>query len=332
MSTIQDVAKAAGVSVATVSRVFNNPEQVAPRTRERVREAIRAMHYQPNLLGRNLRRSETRIVLVLLQYISNPFYSQVVRGMEDAAHEAGYQVMLCDTNLDIERERVYIHMLKTRLVDGIIFTGPVIGGGELTELSALYPVVQCCEYLEDAPGVPSVSVDDEAAAAEAVGYLLSLGHRRIGMVTGVTGQHSPGRREIGYAKALAGAGIGADPDLMCREAYSYRGGIQACRALMALCDPPTAIFTVSDTMAIGCIHEAKKMGLAVPGDVAVMGFDDTGIASVYDPPLSSVGQPRYELGRRAMEIMLSRMGGEEMTGRVYMPHCLKVRASTEKTG
>lgn len=328
MPTIQDVAEAAGVSVATVSRVINNPERVAPETRKKVEDVIRALHYQPNLLGRNLRRSETRLVLVLLQSIANPFYSRVIRGMEDAAHAAGYQVMLCNTDTEASRERIYIHMLATRLADGLIFTGPAITGKEMTELSAYFPIVQCCEYLEDAPGVPSVSVDDEAAAREAAAHLLSLGHRRIGMVTGHSGRHSAGRREAGYRTALTQAGIDADGTLLCRETYGYHGGMRACHTLMERADRPTAVFTVSDTMAVGLIHEAKQMGLMVPGDMAVMGFDDTGIAAVYDPPLSSVAQPRYELGHAAMGMLLSRMAGERVTDRVYLPHRLQVRAST----
>jgi len=328
MVTIQDVAKAAGVSVATVSRVLNNHPSVSDKTRAKVQKAIDQLNYQPNLLGRNLRRSETKMILVLLQNIANPFYSKIVKGIEDVGYKNGYHIMICNTDSDPEKENVYLKLLKNRLVDGVVFMAPVISDEELTEIGKNYCVVQCCEYKECAD-VSSVSIDNEDAAYRATQHLIEQGHRRIGMINGNSGVISEIQREKGYKKALLEAGIDIDPQLITYESYGYRGGQRAAKYFLSIDKKPTAIFAVSDTMAIGAIKEIKGKGLSVPKDMAIVGFDDTAIASMYDPPLTTVAQPRYDLGRVTMEIMLERIKNNKVTSkRVFLEHKLIIREST----
>lgn len=328
MITIQDVAKAAGVSVATVSRVLNNHPSVSEKTREKVQRTIDQLNYQPNLLGRNLRRSETKMILVLLQNIANPFYSKIVKGMEDVGYKNGYHIMICNTDSDPIKENAYLKLLKNRLVDGVVFMAPVISDEELTEISKNYCVVQCCEYKEFA-GVSSVSIDNEAAAYKATQHLISQGHRRIGLINGNSGIISESQREKGYKRALQEAGIEIDSQLIMYDSYGYRGGQRAAKYFLSIDKRPTAIFAVSDIIAIGAIKEIKEKGLSVPKDMAVVGFDDTGIASMYDPPLTTVAQPRYDLGRVTMEIMLERIRNNEAESkRVFLEHSLIIREST----
>jgi len=328
MVTIQDVAKAAGVSVATVSRVLNNHPSVSEKTRKKVQKVIEELNYQPNLLGRNLRRSETKMILVLLQNIANPFYSKVIKGIEDVGHRNGYYITICNTDSDPDKENVYLKLLKNRLVDGVIFLAPIISDEELTEIGKNYSVVQCCEYKELAE-VSSVSIDNEAAAYKATQHLINQGHKRIGMINGISGFISETLREKGYKRALQEAGIQIDPGLIIKESYGYKGGQRAAKYFLSIEKRPTAIFAVSDIIAIGAIKEIKDNGLSVPDDIAVVGFDDTGIASMYDPPLTTVAQPRYDLGRVAMEIMLERIKNNEAESRrVFLEHNLIIREST----
>lgn len=308
-STIQDVAKAAGVSVATVSRVINNSTSVSAGTKELVLGAVKRLDYRPNLLGRNLRRTETRLILVLLPNISNPYYSRLVKGIEDVGHRNGYNVMLCNTDSDPGREKLYLDLLKNRLADGVIFMAPSLGRNELTETGKSFPVVQCSEYKEGAR-VSHVSIDNSAAAQKAVKHLLALGHRRIGMISCDNDFLSTAHREEGYRKALLDVGIKPEEELVRDGDYSFKSGLRAAGQLLSLRDRPTAVFCISDLMAVGAIRAAKDNGLRVPEDFAVVGFDNISLASMYDPMLTTISQPKYDLGATAMELLLRQIRGE----------------------
>lgn len=330
MSTIQDVARLAGVSVATVSRVLNNSSSVTGKTKETVLEAIKKLDYQPNLLGRNLRRAETRMVLVLLPNISNPFYPGVVKGIEDVAHKNGFNIMLCNTDSDRSREKICLEMLKNRLSDGVVFMAPELDKTELTDIGRDFPVVQCCEYKEGAV-VSHVSIDNTAAAYKAVKHLLGLGHRRIGMISSNNSFLSTIQRESGYRKALEEAGISFDADLVKYGDYSFISGLRAANQLLSSKDKPTALFAISDIMAIGALRAVKENGLKVPDDIAVIGFDNISFSSMYDPPLTTISQPRYDIGCVAMELLLKQIRGELKNPRdVVLEYELVIRESTVK--
>jgi LacI family repressor for deo operon, udp, cdd, tsx, nupC, and nupG len=328
MATIRDVADRAGVSIATVSRVLNKQESVSPATRSRVEKAIAELNYQPNYLGRNLRRSETRIILVILQSISNPFYSKVVEGIEDIGHKNGYNIMICNNDSDSDRERSYLEMVVNRLVDGVILMEPEVEGRELSEIGKSFPIVQCCEYKENAD-IPHISIDNLAAGYTATNHLINLGHRRIGLISGYNRLLSAVQREEGYRRALDDAGLEFDPELVKYSSYGYSGGEMAAREFIRMKSRPTAIFAISDISAIGAVRAIKGADLRIPDDMAVVGFDNTSIASVYDPGISTVSQPRYELGRRAMEVLLDLIKGEQVSSNsLFLEHQLIVREST----
>lgn len=329
MSKIKDVARLAGVSVATVSRVINDSDAVHDTTRQKVLDAIKELGYRPNLLGRHLRRTETRLVLVLLPTISNPFYSRIVLGIEDVAHKNGYSIMLCNTDSDIKREKVYLGLLRNRLADGVIFLAPEIESEELSEIAGKFPVVQCCEYKEGAM-VSHVSIDNYSAACKAVRHLIDLGHKRIGMISCGNGFLSTKERERAYRQVLEENGIPFDPALLRYGDYGFKSGLRNALQLLSLPDRPTAVFCISDMMGIGTIKAAFEKGLRVPEDLAVCGFDDIGYANMYEPPLTTIAQPKYDLGCTAMELLLKHIkeGGSAEPEDIYLEHELVIRKST----
>jgi len=330
MATIQDVAKTAGVSVATVSRVLNNNGPVSQSARDCVLRAIKELDYQPNLLGRNLRRTETKMLLVLLPNIANPFYSRIVKGIEDVGRKNGYNILLCNTDSDRGREMAYLDLLKNRLADGVIFMAPELESGELSEIGARFPVVQCCEYKEGAR-VSHVSIDNFSAAYMAVRHLIDQGHSKIGLISCKNGFMSTQQREKAYRKALEDAGIGYSAKLVRYGDYGFKSGLRAAKQLLSIEEKPTAIFAISDVMAIGAIRAVKEQGLKVPDDVAVMGFDNIDFASMCDPALTTVSQPKYDLGCVAMELMLRQIKEEIKEPQdVFLEHELIMRESTIK--
>lgn len=327
MPTIQEVAKKSGVSVATVSRVLNNSESVALATREKVQAIIDQLNYNPNLLGRNLRRSETRMILVLLQNIGNPFYSKVVKGMEDLAHENSYNVLICNTNTDIQLEKVYLDFLRNKLVDGVIFTSPAMSNKELTRLAKEYPVVVCNEYKEGIEA-PVVTIDNEAAGYDAVSHLIKLGHKKIGLIS-VGNVGSSYDRIQGYKRAMREAGLQIDEDYIVYHTFSYKGGMRGIKQLLQLKEPPTAVFCISDLIAVGAIKELKSRGIKVPDNIAVVGFDNNSIAPMYEPSITTIAQPRYDIGKKTMDIMLKRIKGITPSNLIIkMEHELIIRDSS----
>ncbi len=330
MSTIQDVARLAGVSVATISRVLNNSSSVADKTRENVLEVIKKLDYQPNLLGRNLRRMESKMILVLLPSISNPFYSLIVKGIEDVAHKSGYNVMLCNTDSNQTREKIYMELLKNRLADGVIFMAPELNKSELSEIGLKFPVVQCCEYKEGA-NVPHVSVDNRSAAYKAVKYLISLGHTRVAMISCDNNFLSTIHREQGYRTALVDSNIELEPELIVYGDYSFTSGEMNTTQLLLMKQRPTAIFAISDIMAIGAIKAAKEQGLKVPEDLSIIGFDNIDMAYMCDPMLTTISQPKYEIGCKTMELLMEQIhGGLRVHKNLVLEYELIIRDSAKQ--
>ncbi|MCI8406345.1 MAG: LacI family transcriptional regulator [Oscillospiraceae bacterium] len=330
MATIKDVAKQAGVSVATVSRVLNREGNVQPATEKRVREAIEALHYSPNLLGRNLRRNETRKILVLLDTISNQFYSRVVRGIEECAREQGYAVMICMTHGDPRVEAGFLQLLKTRLVDGAVFLTSAAEGAELARELEGVRVVQACEPQESFP-TPSVSIDNQRAGYEAARYLMEMGHREIAFLGAGERFASSVRRREGVLSALREAGLPVRPEWIIEEGFSVRAGQRAARRLLALGTLPEAVFCVADSMAAGVIQEFARNGVDVPGDVSVMGFDNTQLSEVYQPSITTTRQPQYEIGWQAMSLLLRLFAGESIPPeQIFLPHEIIERESVRR--
>lgn len=328
LTTIQDVAEKAGVSVATVSRVMNNSERVLESTRAKVLKVMTELDYKPNHLGRNLRKMKTNTILVLLPSISNPFYSGVVKGIEDVAKSELYNVLLCNTDSSYEREASYIHLLENRTADGVIFMETAMPTDELSVLTKKHPIVQCSEY-KTGTTVPSVSIDNKAAAREIVNYLIQKGRRRIGLITCDNQLISTKDRFEGYKQALFETGIPYDRDLILMGNYTFRSGYDAAKKIHEMQDPPDAVFAISDVMAIGLMNGLKKQGFNIPEDILVAGFDNISFAIMSDPALTTIEQPRYDLGAEAMRLLLSILKKEMISyENVILKHKLIIREST----
>lgn len=340
LATIKDVAALAGVSVATVSRVINGDDVVLSSTKEQVLKAISALNYSPNLLGRNLRRLETKKILVMLNTISNQFYSRVVKGIEECARNDGYTVMVCMTHGDKELEKEFFTLLRTRLVDGAVFLTAETNGDILTGMLNGLPVVQACEPKTDFL-TPSVSIDNEKAAYEAVLYLLKNGHKKIAYF-GATGIYSSSTlREKGYKKAILENCGELNESLILSEGFSFNSGIRAAKKLMQndKANFPTAVFCVSDSCAAGAIKTFFEHGIKTPQDISVMGFDDTQISQIYIPSITTTRQPQYELGYTAMNLLLERIKANskaELKANIFkniiLPHEIVIRDSVRKIG
>ena len=286
IATIRDVAERAGVSVATVSRLLNGEGSVRASTAARVRAAIEELRYTPNLLGRNLRQGATHKIIVLLNTLSNQFYSRVVKGIEEAARKRSYTVMVCMTHGDRELEESYLNLLKNRLVDGAVLLSVEQDGGVLSKALAGFPAVQACEP-QAGFDAPSVSIDNEQAAYEAACYLLDKGHRRIAFCGAGSIYPSSRQREAGFRRALAERALPLPPEWVLDEGFSVNAGRRAAQCLLALGELPTAMFCISDSAAAGAIRAFGERGVAVPRDLSVMGFDNTQISEVFAPSITT---------------------------------------------
>ncbi len=327
MATIQDVARKAGVSVATVSRVLNNQNVVAKETAIKVEKAINELNYEPSVLGRNLRTSESRLILVLIPSIANPFYTEIIKGLEDTAIEQDYNILLCETGSNPKRESIYINLVRNRLADGVISMDPAVDKVRLTELAKKYPVVQCSEY--DKFGTISyVTIDSELAAYQAVRYLIQIGHKRIGLINSDNKYLYARDRYEGYIKALNEFDIPINTDWIYNvESVRFQDGQQAMRRLLNHPDRPTAIFADSDVLAIGALKEINSNGLNVPKDIALVGFDNIDFSNMTYPTLTTISQPMYKMGIASANMIIQKIRGKKV-GNVILDHELVIREST----
>lgn len=331
MNTIADVAKEAGVSVATVSRVINKNGSISAKSVEKVNLAIARLNYQPNVWGRRLRRQESRMILIFVPNIRNPFYASIVSGIEDTLRMSNYGTMLCITNGDKNRELEFTELLYNGQADGVVTLCTDKDDMEVRKLAEDVPVVQCCEFCIEAD-IAHVSIDNFAAAQQMMQYLISLGHTKIGFVGSINQFISSQDRQKGYEQALKEAGIPIRKEYMAyadRE-YSFQSGIQAGKSLLSLEDRPTAIFCISDVLALGVIRAAKNLGVGVCEELSVVGFDDVEYATMLNPMLTTVSQPRYSLGKTSAQILLKQIETGETGSETYLEHKLILRDSTAK--
>lgn len=328
MPTIIEVAALAGVSTATVSRVLSQPERVSTQTRERVLEVVQSVGYMPNVAARTLRTLRAAKILLTVPDISNPFFASVIRGAEEAARDAAYSVVVGDTRHDAQVEDQYAEMLSRREVDGLIFLGhrlPESLRPLLARQGASAPIVNGCEYSPDI-GVPSVHIDNAAAGEDAVEHLIGLGHRNIGVITGPPISPLTRDRLAGAMRAAERHGL-RDRLLVRSGDYSAPSGFAQASDLLA--QRVTAIFCFSDEMAIGAISAISQAGLSCPEDVSVVGFDDLPLARFFQPALTTIAQPKGQIGRQAVELLVNILrGAENSTRQITLPHELIVRRST----
>lgn len=326
---IKDIAGLAETSVATVSRVINCDERVAEKTRQRVLEVIAATGYKPDLVGRALRGANKGTILVALPTIANPFFSSVIEGVEHRAATSNYDMLLCITHRDYDTEKRYLDLLKTNQVGGAILFTSSLPDDELEAVAAKYPIVQYGTENRGLPHMSLVCIDDYAASREAVNYLVKLGHRSIAIMVGPYQRPYETTRQSGYEAALREAGIAVSKQYIAHSDYNHFEAHDACKRLMALREPPTALFCCSDLMALGAVKYLVESDLVPGRDVDVIGFDGTYLSEVSTPAITCVEQPRYEMGKASFDLLLERITDNKgIAKKVIMPHSLVVRQST----
>jgi LacI family transcriptional regulator len=330
MTTIREVAESAGVSYATVSHVINNTRLVSPETRERVLAAMAELNYRPNALARSLRQGKTNTIGLVLPDSANPFFAEISRCIEDETFKKGYSVFLCNTELDIQRELFYVDVLSKKQVDGIIF---VAAGDQADSLDFLVsrnmPVVMIDR---DVPNVEvdAVLTDHRLGGYLATRHLLELGHTRIACIAGPSSITPSAERIIGYRKALEEAGLPYDEKLVLRGDYHAQSGMDITHTILRMDPRPTAIFALNDLMALGALRAAAEAGCSVPTDLAVVGYDDLELSHFTNPPLTTIAQPKTEIGAQAVDLLVDRMSRKDRPpSRVVLPPELIVRRSTQ---
>ncbi len=304
-ATIYHVAKVAGVSTATVSRALNGTAVVAEPTRRRILQAVRDLGYGPNSIARSLKTGTTKTIGLILPDITNPFFPELVKGVQLLADERTYALLLSQTGGAPDVEERYLDLLvQGRAVDGILLVGMTLRGARLARFGALGIPSVSLDRNVNLPGMALVHLDNRTGGRHATEHLLSLGHRVIAHIGGPASLTVSQEREQGYADALRSAGVRPDGKLVVEGDFTEEGGRKACLELLDAGARPTATFAANDLMAIGAMAALKERGVAVPQDLSVVGFDDIHLAAYTSPALTTVHQPTYEMGRRAAEILI----------------------------
>ena len=335
MSTINDVAKLAGVSAMTVSRVINNSGYIGRETRSRVEAAIAELAYVPNAVGRQLRSKRTNMLALVLSDIMSPFFTTIARGVEDVARAQGFSVMFCNTDESEAEEARYLLMLVQRQVDGVLLVPASTSGKSLRLLSSHHMPVVVLDRRIQSRQIDSVRSDSEAGAYTLTQHLIGLGHRRIAVLTGRRSVSTSIDRVAGYCRAMLDAGLELDDGLVRYGEYNYGeynqvDGNRMAQEVLAADPRPTAIFAANNFIAFGAMRSLRDAGLRVPEDISIVAFDDLPAAWLSDPYLTVVDQPAYEIGRRGAELLLSRVDGTVSgPGReVVLPSALITRRSS----
>ncbi|WP_262690183.1 LacI family DNA-binding transcriptional regulator [Kordiimonas aestuarii] len=329
MANIRAVSKLAGVSVATVSRALRTPDVVSEETRKKVIEAVKETGYKPNMMARNFRSKKSYSIMVLVPDISNPFFSMVISGIQQAAKKSGYSVLLGNTMGEVETERELAHLLHTNQTDGIIqLSSRFPLAPEDCEEGRTPPVINCCECVDD-DSMPTVTLDNVGASRAMTDHLFGLGHKRIAVISGPKGSPLTVARLAGCQAAMKAANIPFDPALVAEGDYSMASGARAAEALLCNSLRPTAIVCFNDEMAIGAMQQIRKAGLSVPGDISITGFDNLTFAAYTEPPLTTICQPSEAFGEKAVEVLFDIIEDRAMPVRhLTLPYELVVREST----
>ncbi|KWX73420.1 LacI family transcriptional regulator [Paenibacillus riograndensis] len=324
--TIKDVAQKANVSIATVSRVLNNLTGYSDKTKQKVNQAIKELGYQPNAIARGLINKRTQTIGVMFPKVSSAFSSDLLHGIDEFAHDSNYSVVVCNTDNDGKRTMKYLQLLREKQVDGIIFSSEVLSKEYYEVLESMKIPVVLVSSQTDFAKVPYVKVDDYQAVYDAIQFLISKGHRKIAMISGTKGDPIAGTPRVqGYRKALEANGIAFDSSRLVYGDFSFESGSRAMEALLRKAGEVTAVFAASDEMAIGALSAALKHGLNVPEDISIMGYDDLKPAQMVTPPLTTVRQPLYEMGKIASEKLIGMIETGEIAANRVMAHSIVER-------
>jgi LacI family transcriptional regulator len=330
MVSIREVARTAGVSVTTVSHALNRTRFVSDDTRSRIEQAVRSLGYVPSAVARSLKHNATRTLGVLVPNSSNPYFAEIIRSVERHCHTEGYNLVLCNSDDDIQRQAVHLRVLAERRVDGLVL---VAAGDDAHVSEALaelpLPVVLVDREIDGAGNADLVECDHAGGAELATRHLLELGHTRTVCIGGPKSLRPSQQREAGWRRALAAAGQAVAAQDVVRGDFTPRSGYAALKRLLRRRDRPTAVFACNDLMAIGALHAAQEAGLEVPGQLSIVGFDDIELAAYTMPPLTTVAQPKEAIGTETARLLLERVRGQrDQARRAVLQPELRVRAST----
>jgi DNA-binding LacI/PurR family transcriptional regulator len=326
--SIKDVARLAKVSHSTVSRALADSPVINRSTAERIRRIAKEAGYRPNSIGRSLATKRTRTIGFVVTTVADPFVAEVAAGIEDVARQHDYAVFLANSNADPDREVAVVRSFQDRRVDGVIVMASRVGGLYMPLLAELECPIMLVDNQHPGEYAHSISIDDRGGARLVTSHLAALGHRRIAYIGDRDGMQSETDRMAGYADALQAAGIEPDEAWVAHGNGAPGGGLQAMQAILALPERPTAVFCYNDRTAIGALRALHKAAVRVPAEMSVAGFDDLAIASFLEPPLTTLRQPKEEMGRRAATILLDLLQGKQMETRITVPGELIVREST----
>ncbi len=309
--SIADVAEQAGVSTATVSRVLSGRPHVSNELRNKVNNAARAMGYRPNRVARNLRTQRTQLIGLIVSDIQNPFYTSMVRAVEDVAYQQQYSLLLCNSDEDPEKEQFYIEFMRDERVAGVIASPTSEATTSLQALrDAGIPVVAIDRRSSSTP-VDTVMLDHEKSAFELTQHLISFGHQRIAAIVGNMQTTSGAERMKGFLNAIRAAGLSPDPELIRQVKPNEKEGYQAALSLLSQPNPPTALFTGNNLISMGALKAIQTKQLRIPEDISIAGHDDLPWMTLIQPALTVAAQPIYEMGRQATELLMLRIQGDD---------------------
>jgi LacI family transcriptional regulator len=330
MASIRDVALHAGVSVTTVSHALNNTRFVSDDARARVQTAVRALGYVPSAVARSLKHQATRTLGMLVPNSSNPYFAEIIRSVERHCYAEGYNLVLCNSDDDIERQADYLRVLAERRIDGLVLVAAGEDGHVSTALAELQlPVVLVDREIDGVDDADLVEADHAAGGEMATQHLLGLGHERVVCIGGPPDLRPSRQREEGWRRALVGAGIAPAEDELIRGDFTPQGGYAALHRLLGRRRRPSALFVCNDMMAIGALHAAHEAGIAVPERLSIVGFDDIDLAAFTMPPLTTVAQPKVAIGTGTATLLLERVRGlRSEPRRLILTPELRVRSST----
>ncbi len=327
---IKSVAKKAGVSVATISRVLNHPDTVAPDTREHILSVMESLDYKPNWMARGLKLNRTGAIALLIPEITDMGYMEIAKGVEDVARQKNYNLMLCTTEDDRNKEKGYIENFIARKVDGLILVSTHLKKSDLAQMKKQDISVVLIGKNEELTGENLVYTDYRAAAAEATRHMLEIGYKKLGMISGIRPKIENADKLEGFRKTLKEEGLDCPEDHYFEEENGIEGGYLAASKLLNLKDRPEAVFVSSDIMAIGAMEKLKQSGLKIPQDIAVVGFDNLKISGYLEPKLTTVSKPMYRMGLVAARLLFDVMEEEQDDSEpqeILIQSKLKVRKS-----
>ena len=328
MKTINDVAKKANVSVATVSRVINNSShKVNAKTKERVLNAVKELDFHPNAVAKSLQKRKTNTIGVLIPDISNPYYAEIVRGIQDYAEEIGFSAFLQNTDRDIQKVIRDIYLLREKNVEGILFSGGIITDEVQNALGSLRE--KALVVGRQKIDMPSIRIDNKNLTLRIVEYLISLGHRKIGFIGGPKASVTTEDRYRGYIKGIKAHNCLYNKEYALYGDLTLQSGYEKASQMLSYGNRPTAIVTANDQIAFGTIKAIKDKGLRVPDDIAVTGFDNTPLTKYFEPTITTIHIPRYEMGRDAMKNLQNLIAGKAIKKVTYYECQLVVRNSTK---